>query len=412
MNSLSPPDDQAVGDLLAADADEPRLRSAVDGVLSQAAGLFDVVVVGGGLAGSAAAVVLGRAGYDVALVDPHEVCPQQFRVEKFGGEQADAFRRLKLFPPIAAQATAFETVVNVRGGKVVDHTHSEYYGLRYDTLVRAVRDQLPESVRFIADTVVDLRTGPELQGVKLAEGPELTARLVVVATGLADSIAQKAGISRRTTSAKHSVTYGFDLTPAGGGRFRREALTYYGRGPVDRVDYLTLFPIGEVLRANLFTFLDETDRRFREFRSDPKAALLRDMPDIAEWLGDFDISGPASRWVQSLTEIEHHDRPGVVVVGDAFRTSCPAAGIGVWRLLGDIERLCAVHAPQWLGSRGMGADKIAGYYADPVKQNSDQRALKLSRARRAVTLGRGPYWAARRGQHFLRRRISEHLRPA
>lgn len=40
----------------------------------------DVAVVGAGLSGSVAAVTLARAGYRVALIDRHEVCPPQFRV--------------------------------------------------------------------------------------------------------------------------------------------------------------------------------------------------------------------------------------------------------------------------------------------------------------------------------------------
>ena len=41
----------------------------------------DVAIVGGGLSGSLAAVVLGRAGYRVALIDRYEVFPAQFRVD-------------------------------------------------------------------------------------------------------------------------------------------------------------------------------------------------------------------------------------------------------------------------------------------------------------------------------------------
>ena len=45
----------------------------------------DIVIAGGGLAGSAAAAMLGRAGYSVVLVDPHESYPPDFRAEKIDG---------------------------------------------------------------------------------------------------------------------------------------------------------------------------------------------------------------------------------------------------------------------------------------------------------------------------------------
>ena len=43
---------------------------------------IEIAIVGGGLAGSLAAAMLGRAGRDVVLIDPHAVYPPDFRCEK------------------------------------------------------------------------------------------------------------------------------------------------------------------------------------------------------------------------------------------------------------------------------------------------------------------------------------------
>ncbi|MDB5460808.1 MAG: 2-polyprenyl-6-methoxyphenol hydroxylase-like oxidoreductase [Caulobacteraceae bacterium] len=365
----------------------------------------DVVVVGAGLSGSAAAVALARAGYRVALADRHAICPPQFRVEKFGGEQAESFRRLGLLEAIAAEATPFKTVMNLRRGVLIDQTHTPFYAIRYGDLVRVVRDQLPATATFLVDEVVDIQTRPEGQRVILGSDEVIDARLVVVATGMGEALWNSLGITRRATFEKHSVSFGFDLTPAQGSRFRYPALTYYGEGPADRIDYLTLFPMGDVTRANLFTFLDDRDPWFRAFRREPKATLLRTLPGLSSFLGDFQITSPVQAWVMNLYEVERHERDGVVLIGDAFQTNCPAAGIGVSRLLVDVERLCAVHAPRWLASPGMGRDKISEYYHDDVKQTSDRRALSLSLGRRLLTLDTSLQWRARRRQHFLRRRV-------
>jgi glycine/D-amino acid oxidase-like deaminating enzyme len=42
----------------------------------------DIAIIGGGLAGSTAAAMLGRAGIPTILIDPHQVYPFDFRVEK------------------------------------------------------------------------------------------------------------------------------------------------------------------------------------------------------------------------------------------------------------------------------------------------------------------------------------------
>jgi hypothetical protein len=42
-------------------------------------------IIGGGLAGSTAAAMLGGAGIASLLIDPHEIYPFDFRVEKLSG---------------------------------------------------------------------------------------------------------------------------------------------------------------------------------------------------------------------------------------------------------------------------------------------------------------------------------------
>lgn len=42
----------------------------------------DIAIIGGGLAGSTAAAMLGHAGISTLLIDPHKVYPPDFRCEK------------------------------------------------------------------------------------------------------------------------------------------------------------------------------------------------------------------------------------------------------------------------------------------------------------------------------------------
>ena len=53
---------------------------------------------------------------------------------------------------------------------------------------------------------------------------------------------------------------------------------------------------------------------------------------------------------RAITEVCR--KAGVVLIGDAFATSCPAAGTGARKVLTDVERLCNVYVPKWLATPG------------------------------------------------------------
>ena len=107
---------------------------------------------------------------------------------------------------------------------------------------------------------------------------------------------------------------------------------------------------------------------------------------------------------QALAVARNVRQPGVVLIGDAYQTSCPAAGTGVSRLLTDVERLAA-RVPAWMRTPGMDAAKIASFYDDPVKAAMDAQALGMAGYRRAFTVDTRLAWRARRQAQFLRRRL-------
>ncbi len=65
----------------------------------------DIAIVGGGLAGSTAAAMLGRAGYDAVLIDPHPAYPPDFRCEKLDSAQVRLFRKTGLADAVLRAAT-------------------------------------------------------------------------------------------------------------------------------------------------------------------------------------------------------------------------------------------------------------------------------------------------------------------
>jgi 2-polyprenyl-6-methoxyphenol hydroxylase-like FAD-dependent oxidoreductase len=90
----------------------------------------------------------------------------------------------------------------------------------------------------------------------------------------------------------------------------------------------------------------------------------------------------------------------VVLVGDAFATSCPAGGTGTDKVFTDVAQLCNLHIPQWLSTSGMGADKIASFYDDPVKQACDAMSIRKAFQLRSLSTDSGLGWRAQRLARF------------
>ncbi|MBV8612242.1 MAG: FAD-dependent monooxygenase [Acetobacteraceae bacterium] len=99
----------------------------------------DVVIVGAGLSGTLAAVLLGRAGYGVTVVDRHREYPPEFRAEQLVGSQADALRRLGVFEALVAGVPRIDHAIAARRGRVIERVDVPHYGLSYQAMVGAAR---------------------------------------------------------------------------------------------------------------------------------------------------------------------------------------------------------------------------------------------------------------------------------
>jgi 2-polyprenyl-6-methoxyphenol hydroxylase-like FAD-dependent oxidoreductase len=361
----------------------------------------DIAIVGGGLAGSTAAAMLGRAGIPAVLIDPHLSYPPELRCEKLGGEQLDLLRKTGLADATLRATTLDGQVWEARFGHVVARKPSDQHGVMYDTLVNTMRAQIPPGVENIHAKAVAVTTSDERQKVVLSNGEEISARLVVLANGLNVGIRHGLGLSRRVISECHSITLGFDVEPAGQTAFRFPALTYWPKRSSSRMAYLSIFPIGGKMRANLMVYREMTDLWLSQFRQAPEATMRAIMPGLARMMGEFRVSGPVRIRPADLYATEGHLQPGIVLIGDAFSTSCPAAGTGTTKVFTDVGRLCNVYIPQWLSTEGMKLEKIAGFYDDPEKMACEARSLAKAYHLRSLSIDNGLWWRCQRWARFF-----------
>ena len=141
-----------------------------------------------------------------------------------------------------------------RFGYLLDKVPSQQFGIMYDALINAIRAEIPDGVEKIFAKAVSISTSTDRQRIALSNDEEISARLVVLANGLNVGLRHALGIERRIVSRCHSISIGFDVVPVGRPSFDFPALTYFSERPSDRIPYISLFPIGERMRANLFAY--------------------------------------------------------------------------------------------------------------------------------------------------------------
>jgi 2-polyprenyl-6-methoxyphenol hydroxylase-like FAD-dependent oxidoreductase len=360
----------------------------------------DVAIIGAGAAGCAAAAAVVRSGRTVALIDLHERASDEFRAEKIGMRQVGYLNAFGFEAMAREVLTAFDGVWVHRYGRIIEKKQTPEFAASYGDLINGMRGALPPEVNFIIGRVDTMATGADEQHLGLADGRRITARLLIVATGLIDVARRKLGIDKRVTSAEHSLTFGFDIvgTPAD---FPFPSLVWYIDRTADKGAYLSFFPIHDRVRANLFTYWRMADPRVKAFRLDAANALHTLLPELEPLFGRVKTDGPVAARPIDLMETLNYQQPGVVLIGDAFMTSCPTTGTGIDKAFNDVDVLVNRHLADWLATPGMGVEKIAQFYADPVKLERDASALRSSVRDRSRRMDRGPVGMAQRLKHFV-----------
>lgn len=334
---------------------------------------YDVIIIGGGLAGASAASVLGRKGIKALLIDQRSKYPACFKAEKIERSHADLFRKLGLLDTFLTGEKP--EIWTFYGKKLLKKSRIEQYGYTYQDMVNEVRDHMPSNIDVKIARVDEIETGDKTQKVVLNDGSVLETRLLILATGTSNNLFEKLDIGKKILSESHSLCFGFTVKPDDQPEFDFEAITYHFENPNTRIGYITFFKIGNSMRINLFTYWNLKDPHVREFKQDPCGELQKHLPGLSKHTGKMKLVGKVEMVPVNLYKAQNYMKAGLVLVGDAFQSVCPTTGTGLDKVLTDVDVLCHECIPFWLKTDGMDIQKISQFYQNDRKIENDRDSL-------------------------------------
>jgi menaquinone-9 beta-reductase len=325
---------------------------------------YDAVIVGGSLAGCAAATMLGRAGARVAVLEksPDPAAFKRICSHFIQASAVPTLERLELVEPmIAAGALRSRFRARVPWGwiEAPPETAALAINLRrekLDPLVREMAAATPGVEVLLGQTVTELRrAGDEFGGVVAQDRDGartvFEAPLTVGADGRDSRIAKLSGVKVKTYPHGR-FAYGGYFEGVAPPRGDSTAASVWMMDP----DWAAAFPTDNGL---LFCAAMATMDRLPAFREDPEAALLAYFDQVPEGpalrsgrvLGDPGVVGK----IDMTNRMRTPTAPGLALIGDAALATDPLFGVGCGWAFQSAEWLSDTVAPALRGEEGLEA---------------------------------------------------------
>jgi geranylgeranyl reductase family protein len=316
---------------------------APDSLLNQPAARLparcDVLVIGAGPAGSAAAITLARAGLDVVLVDQHSFPRDKVCGDGLIPDAHNALRKLGVLDDVMREAQAASHVgcIGPRGGRIdVPGSLAVLPRKQLDLIVcraaAAAGAQMVAPVRFSAV----IEEAGRVVGAQLKHGQQshdVRARWVLLATGAVPQALLAAGMSDRHTPSgvalrgyvkndamvgridKLEVVWHRALSPGYGWIFPcRDGIFNIGVGIADSHDAQRNGKLAK-REGNLRQVFDDFTKLY---------APARELVEGGEWVGT--LKGAPLR---CTLEGAKYSRPGLLVAGEAAGSTYSFSGEGI-----------------------------------------------------------------------------------
>ncbi len=361
----------------------------------------DIVVIGAGMVGGAAALALARQGYAVQLLDaaPPPVSPGpelDLRVVALAPSSARLLATLGVWPLAERERVAAYRAMHVwdaASGAAFDFDAGL---LDAQCLGWIVENRLLQWVLWQAllQAGVVLRSATQAVGhaidadgvrVDLADGDSLRARLLLAADGRDSPLRQAAGIGVRGRD------YGQRAVVAHLRSARPHAHTAWQRflpgGP------LALLPLADG-RVSLVWSLPEAEAaRMLALDEEDFAQAVGVASDFR--LGPLQLCSTRAAFALRLALAERFDAPRLALLGDAAHAVHPLAGQGVNLGLRDVQELCDLLGAARRAGRDPGAATLLARYARRRRSSDARDAYSFDALARLFALQAAPVVAAR-----------------
>lgn len=305
---------------------------------------FEVIIVGGGMVGTALACLLGRAGLEVALLDAREAPlerdaagegPPSMRVSALTPVSQQLLEGLGAWAWMASRRVSpyrFMQVWDGEGSGEVNFS-AEQAGVpvlghivENDVTLAALEACLVElpSVRArFGARVAGLESGDDGRTVRLEDGSRLTAPLVVAADGARSPLREMAGIGvHARDTGQVAVVTTVRTRLAHGGVARQVFL------PTGPLAFLPLHVEGGDRHCSIVW--STTPQEAERLVALPGEALGVELEGAIEHrLGEVTVTDRALAVPLTQRHAERYVLPGFALVGDAAHSIHPLAGQGV-----------------------------------------------------------------------------------
>ena len=303
----------------------------------------DVLIVGAGPSGSAAAITLARAGLDVVLVDQHTFPRDKICGDGLIPDAHRALRKLGVLDEVMAQAQASGIIgcIGPRGGRMnVPGTLAVLPRKTLDLIL--CRAATAAGARMFAPLRFDstLDEGGVAVGANLVHGDTthtVRARWVVLASGAVPQALMAAGMSERTTPSGVALR-GYVKNDAMVGRIDTlEFIWHRAIAP----GYGWIFPCRDGV-FNIGVGLADSHNDARGGKLVKREVNLRHVMDeftrvyapARELMQGGTLLGPMKGApLRCSLEGARYTRPGLLVVGDAVGSTYSLSGEGIGKAM-------------------------------------------------------------------------------